>query len=76
MQPYTKGIGERGSFPGQILGEVNNETKQELTDRLERIDYIMASPSLANKCSNAEICNGNENYFLSDHYPVIATFDY
>ena len=75
-QPYTKGIGERGSSPGQILGEVNNETKKELTDRLKRIDYIMASPSLANKCANAEICNGKENYFLSDHYPVIATFDY
>ena len=73
-QPFTKGMSERGSFPGQVLGEVNNETKEDLITRLERIDYIMASPILANKCISAEVCNGKECYFLSDHYPVIAIF--
>jgi len=74
-QPFTKGMGERGSFPGQVLGEVNNETKEELISRAQRIDYIMASPDLATKCLKAKVCNGKENYYLSDHYPVVAEFD-
>lgn len=74
-QPYTKGMGERGSFPGQVLGKVNNETREELKARSQRIDYIMVSPELATKCINAKVCNGKENYYLSDHYPVVAEFD-
>jgi len=75
-QPYTKGIEERGSFPGQVLGEINRETKDELISRLERIDYILVSPKLNVKCNAAKVCNGEENYFLSDHYPVMATFEF
>ena len=74
-QPFTNGMGERGSFPGQVLGEVNNETKEELISRSQRIDFIMTSPDLATKCVNAKVCNGKENYYLSDHYPVVAEFD-
>jgi len=73
-QPFTKGMEQRGSFPAQVLGEVNNETKEELLSRAERIDYIMASPDLAAKCIKANVCNGKENYYLSDHYPVVAEF--
>jgi len=73
-QPFTKSMGDRGSAPGQILGKVYNETKEELISRAQRIDYIMASPELAINCINAKVCNGEENYFLSDHYPVIAEF--
>lgn len=75
-QEFTIGMAERGSFPGQVLGEVNNETKEELLSRSQRIDYIMASPELANSCINSKVCNGEENFFLSDHYPVVAEFDY
>ena len=74
-QPFTRGLAERGSFPGQILGEVNNETKEELLERARRIDFIMVSPELAARCINAKVCNGKENYYLSDHYPVIAEFE-
>jgi len=74
-QPFTKGMAERGSFPGQILGKVNNESREELLARSGRIDYIMASPDLATKCINAKVCNGKENYYLSDHYPVVAEFE-
>ena len=74
-QPFTKGMAERGSFPGQALGKVNNETKEELISRAQRIDYIMVSPYLATKCINAKVCNGKGNYYLSDHYPVVAEFD-
>ena len=63
------------SFSGRILGPVNNETEMELVSRLERIDYILASPELSINCTNARVCNGRENYYLPDHYPVIAEFD-
>ena len=75
-QPFTKGLMERGSFPGQVLGKVNNETKDELIDRMERIDFIMVSPKLSTRCIDARVCNTKENYFLSDHYPVVATFEF
>jgi endonuclease/exonuclease/phosphatase family metal-dependent hydrolase len=71
---YTCGIEDRGSFPGRILGSVNNESDEELVSRLERIDYILVSPELSLKCTGAGVCNGNENYYLSDHYPVLAEF--
>lgn len=74
-QPFTSGMAERGSFPGQILGKVNNESREELLARSGRIDYIMASPDLATKCIDAKVCNGKENYYLSDHYPVVAEFE-
>ncbi len=73
-QPFTQGILERGSFPGRVLGPVNGESEEELVARLERIDFILASPELAEKCTKAIICNGKENWFLSDHYPVVVVF--
>ncbi len=73
-QFYTKGISQRGSFPGRVLGPINHETTEQLVSRLERIDYILVSPDLAKKCIGAKVCNGEENWFLSDHYPVVAEF--
>ena len=75
-QKYTSGIKERGSFPGRVLADLHNESEEELVDRMERIDYIMVSPELADNCINAKVCNGEENYYLSDHYPVYAEFKY
>jgi endonuclease/exonuclease/phosphatase family metal-dependent hydrolase len=74
-RPFTTGLGERGSFPGRILGPINKETEEQLVLRLERIDYILASPYLSARCTGARVCNGKENHFLSDHYPVVAEFD-
>ncbi|MFK5974311.1 MAG: endonuclease/exonuclease/phosphatase family protein [Flavobacteriaceae bacterium] len=74
-QPFTKGIKERGSFPGRVLGPINKETTVQLVSRLERIDYILASPELAKRCINSKVANKKENWFLSDHYPAIAEFD-
>ncbi len=74
-RPYTHGIEERGSFPGRVLGPVNNESDENLVSRLERIDYILASPDLSIKCTGARVFNGKENHYLSDHYPVMAEFD-
>ncbi|WP_167618920.1 endonuclease/exonuclease/phosphatase family protein [Maribellus sediminis] len=72
---YTSGIQDRGSFPSMVLAPLNNETHEQLLSRLERIDYILVSPELESKCVNAKVCNGEENWFLSDHYPVIADFN-
>ena len=75
-RPFTFGIEERGSFPGRVLGPVNNESEEKLVSRLERIDYVLASPELSIKCTGARVCNGKENHYLSDHYPVIAEFEF
>jgi len=75
-QRFTEGMAQRGSFPGQVLGEVNDESKESLISRMQRIDYIMVSPALSLQCTDANVCNGKENYYLSDHYPVIAEFNY
>ena len=73
-QPFTQGINERGSFPGQILRDENNRTEEEFKELLERIDFILVSPELRMKCTSAKVCNEEENYYLSDHYPVMAEF--
>ena len=49
-------------------------TKEEMDVTRSRIDYIMVSPELYRKCLGAEIHNGPAMYYLSDHYPVSATF--
>ena len=74
IRTKTSGIHERGSFPGRVLGPVNNETAEQLVSRLERIDYILVSPAMKEKCIDAKVNNGEENWFLSDHYPVQAKF--
>ncbi|MDR9365055.1 MAG: sialate O-acetylesterase [Balneolaceae bacterium] len=73
-QKYTTGLSERGTFPGRVLGPVNNESTEQLISRLERIDYILVSPELLKRSTDAQVHNGEENWFLSDHYPVEVTF--
>ena len=50
-------------------------TAEEMDITKHRIDFILVSPELATKCTGAWIYNGPENYYLSDHYPVMAKFD-
>ncbi len=47
---------------------------EEMKTTKHRIDFILVSPKLALKCTDAQIFNGPENYYLSDHYPVMAEF--
>ena len=47
---------------------------EQPTAFMERIDYILPSTNLADQSTNAYISNGADNWFLSDHYPVIAYF--
>ncbi len=74
-QMFTKGIKQRGSFPTLALSPITKESKELLVERLERIDYILVSPELGMNCKTARVCNHEENWYLSDHYPLIASFE-
>ena len=65
---------ERFTFPGKALIGVGY-TAEELGQNKRRIDFIMASRSLANKCINAKVFNGEDTAMISDHYPVMAEFE-
>jgi len=74
VQKFTSGIKERGSFPSRILASKNKESEEQLESRMVRIDYILVSEELMPKCTAAKVHIGKENWYLSDHYPVSATF--
>ena len=67
------GWNDRVSCPTQIF-----ETEKGLgrSKSSTRIDYILASPFLAEKCITSKILNKEETYYLSDHYPVVAEFEF
>lgn len=73
VQARTKGLAERGSFPGLALVS-KNQSELELQARIERIDYILTSPSLAVQCYYARVHNSAATAYLSDHYPVVVKF--
>lgn len=73
VQARTQGLAERGSFPGLALMNAN-QSELELQARIERIDYILTSPSLAVQCYYARVHNSAATAYLSDHYPVVAKF--
>lgn len=75
VRKHSSGMQQRGSFPARALGAVNKETPQQLDSRKERIDFIMVSSELSQKCVSAQVLNGEATWFLSDHYPVVATFN-
>ena len=64
---------ERFSFPAPALMNVW-QTQSEIERHRQRIDYILASPSLAKQCVYSRVLNGPETGALSDHYPVVADF--
>lgn len=59
----------RMSFPAAFLYGWQWEDKR-LPPRRERLDYILLSPSLMERCKSAAVHNGKENEGISDHYPV------
>lgn len=63
----------RFSFPSPIHFSPSRE-REEIAPIRQRLDYIFASPNLADKCSLATIVNSKVTDSLSDHYPVIAEF--
>ena len=65
---------ERFTFPGKALIGIWY-TAEELEQNKRRIDFIMTSRSLAKKCINAKVFNGEDTAMISDHYPVMAEFE-
>ncbi len=64
---------ERFSFPSPI--HFNPARKRgEVAPILERLDFILTCPRLADRCTLAAIINTGAADALSDHYPVIAEF--
>lgn len=59
---------QRYSFPTPIL--VSAPKGIALREQQELLDYIFVSGTLWNSCVDAQIYNGAENDYLSDHYPV------
>ena len=64
---------ERFSYPAPALMNIW-QTESEIKRHQQRIDYILASPTLAKQCVYSRILNGPETEALSDHYPVVADF--
>ncbi len=50
-------------------------TAEEMKKTKMRIDYILTSPYLATRCTDAKIFNDPGHDYLSDHYPVMAVFE-
>jgi endonuclease/exonuclease/phosphatase family metal-dependent hydrolase len=61
---------ERGTFATRLLP--NYRTNEQREDKTWRIDFILASPGLANHCTSARIPREKETDLISDHYPVEA----
>ena len=64
-------LDERGSFPGLVLSPLQKVTIKSLRNRLERIDFIMASPALARELKSGGVVRNEKTDWLSDHYPVV-----
>ncbi|MCL6296182.1 endonuclease/exonuclease/phosphatase family protein [Jejuia spongiicola] len=70
-QKFASSWGDKVSCPTQIFEEKKGEGRPK---KSTRIDYILVSPFLAEKCITSEVLNKEETYYLSDHYPVFAEF--
>ena len=73
VQRTTLGLEQRISCPTQVFEKEKGEGRPPNS---KRIDFILASPLLAKACVYAVISNGPDSYYLSDHYPVIAGFEF
>lgn len=73
-QRYVKGE-DRFSFPTPILAG-NRLNADEIIPLRRRIDYIMVSRALARKTTSARVINQGIVDELSDHFPVVAEFEW
>lgn len=65
---------QRFTFPTPILIDVWR-TAGNIGRTPERIDYILTSLPMSLLCKSVKIHNGEENDYISDHYPLEAIFD-
>lgn len=65
---------ESFTFPTPALIGLYDQTHETILQSRVRIDYILASPTLAQTCSYVKIFNHGAAEKLSDHFPVMAEF--
>lgn len=70
-QKHTHQWDQRISYPTQVFEKEKGEGR---SIHSMRIDYIMVSPTLSTKCTNAGVFNQESTFYLSDHYPVYGEF--
>lgn len=73
VQRTTSGLEQRISCPTQIFEKEKGKGRHPNS---KRIDFILASPLLAKACVFAVVSNGPDTFYLSDHYPVTAGFEF
>ncbi|WP_339754576.1 endonuclease/exonuclease/phosphatase family protein [Algoriphagus aquimarinus] len=65
---------ESFTFPTPALIGLYDQTPETILQKRVRIDYILASPALAQTCSQVNIFNHGATEKLSDHFPMMAEF--
>ena len=73
VQKYTNSLDQRISCPTQVFEKLKGKGRHVNS---KRIDYILVSPELAKVCTDAYVANKEVTYYLSDHYPVVAKFEF
>lgn len=68
-------IKARFTFPTPALIGIY-QTADEVELNKERIDYILTSPIISKSCKNVSIFNSGMTENLSDHYPIMAEFQF
>jgi endonuclease/exonuclease/phosphatase family metal-dependent hydrolase len=69
-------IADRYTFPSPVLIGSWRKNKEEVIQTRERIDYIFTSPIISKSCANVTIYNKGEAETFSDHYPIMAEFNF
>ncbi|MEN8122236.1 MAG: endonuclease/exonuclease/phosphatase family protein [Bacteroidota bacterium] len=68
-------ISNRYTFPTPVLIGTY-QTADGVKQNKERIDYILTSPNIAKSCRKVSIFNVGDTETFSDHFPVMAEFDF
>lgn len=64
------------TFPSPVLIGSYRNSMDEVIETRQRIDYILTSPIIAKSCTNVTIYNSGEADSFSDHYPIMAEFNF
>lgn len=62
-------VNRRGTFPTRILAHFPKDDYR-FSELQERIDFILVTTQLFLSCVDAQIYNGTDTDYLSDHYPI------
>ncbi|QCX39319.1 hypothetical protein FF125_13050 [Aureibaculum algae] len=68
-------INNRFTYPTPVLIGTY-QTATEVIQNKQRIDYILTSPIMSKSCKNVTIFNEGKPEGLSDHYPIMAEFNF